>query len=141
MTTAYKFYYSDIQDKVNEYSKTIESKGGEPMAQFVNSILSVIKYKNGYKKFGVYWFAIKTVLSEHAKKDLGQYTVKWLEDEYKFAVDGMGYPKTMTPAMILVAGYTFAENEGYLSDGLQVPPIDEYDIDGTMWNIEDEDML
>lgn len=140
MTAAYKFYYSDIQDKVNEYSKGIEAKGKEPMAQFVNSILSIIKLKNGYKRFGVYWFAVKNVLRQNGY-DLGEYTVKWLEDEYAFAVDGAGFPKKMTPAMVLIAAYTFAENEGYLSEGLQVPPIDEYDIDGNMWNIEDEDMM
>lgn len=141
MTKDYKFEYAEIAAKVTEYSKQIEANGKEPMAQFADSILSIIKNKNGYMKFGVYWFAVKKVLKANTKKDLGEYSVQWLEDEYSFAVDGTGFPKSMTPAMILVAAYEFATNEGYLGGSISAMPIEDYEIDGVLWSIVDEDML
>lgn len=141
MTQAFKFFYSDIQIKVNEYSTQIEAKGNEPMAQFVRSILSIVANKNGYKKFGVYWFAIKDVLKQYSKLGLGYYSVDWLATEYALAQDAEGNSKKMTPMMILVAGYEFAINEGYLGGSISMPPPDEYDIDGNMWGVVDEDMI
>lgn len=157
---AFKFYYSDIQAKVDEYSAQIKAQGKEPLAQFLKSIVSILANKDGYKKFGVYWFAVKDILedshwfikdenrfpveythSPHIGVDFGGYTVDWLAGEYTEALDADGSPEEMTPMMILVAGYEFATNEGYIGGTISMPPPDEYYIAGCMWSIVDEDML
>lgn len=91
MTSAYKFYYDDIEEKVEQAAKQIGDK--KPLDVFVRSLLSIIKNRNGYLKFGVYWYAAKEVLKRHSKADLGDYSVEWLKNEYQFADDGMGTPK------------------------------------------------
>ena len=40
--------------------------------------------------------------------------------------------------MILMAAYTFAENEGYLG-GYVSMPVEDYEIDDMVWTVTDED--
>lgn len=139
MTQAYKFNFDEIRDLVERHAQALEAKGKEPLPTFIKSIESIVAQRGGYKKFGVYWFAMKAVLKNYGNKSLGQYSVKWLEDEYTLA-DDAGTPRTMTPAMVLVAGYEFAQTQGYLGAALNVQAQDEYTIDGVLWSVEDEDM-
>lgn len=103
--------------------------GDKPMlGTFVESIRKIVAIPGNYKRFGVYWWAVKRILKSN-RVDLGSEDCDWLRDEYTITTQKGAIDQEST----LLAAWIFAEDN-------TVAPETEFEIDGQVWIIDDPDM-
>ena len=126
MTDTYKILPSLMRERFDD---TLARLGNKPMlATFVESTRKIVAVPGNYRRFGPYWWTVKSVLKSNGV-DLGSADCDWLRGEYsiksqKGAVD---------PESTLLAAWIFAEDNTFA-------PEVEFEIDGKIWIIDDSDM-
>jgi hypothetical protein len=126
MTDAYKIQPAYMAERFNEISAQL---GDKPMlATFIESTRKIIAVPGSWRRFGVYWWALKTVLKNNGL-DLGSEDCTWLRDEYTVK----SHKGVVDPESTILAAWIFAEENTF-------NPETEFEIDGQAWIIEDADM-
>lgn len=130
MTQAYKIKSEHLSDKLIEYGALL---GDKPMLPtFVEQTAKIVrKSPEAYLRFGPYWFAVKRILKAHGH-DLGAFDVTWLANEYSIKSTNGVIDQEST----LLAAWEFAD---LMETTFHAP--NEWEIDGRMWSVEDEDRL
>lgn len=123
MTNQYKFDTKELQA---ELAALKQSHGDSAsLTMFVARTEALLRQdRQNYKRFGVYWWAVKAILLERGKLDAGDYASAWLAQEYTVNSD---------PELTLLAAWNFA-------DGNTFSPETEFEIDGKLWLIDDPEM-
>lgn len=111
------------------FEETLAKLSGKPMlATFVESTRKVVAVPGNYRRYGVYWWAVKAVLKAN-RVDLGNEDCDWLRDEYTVKTQQGATDQQST----LLAAWIFAEDNTF-------NPETEFEIDGQVWIVDDPDM-
>lgn len=126
MTDVFKIQPAYMRQRFDEVAAQL---GDKPMlGTFVESIRKIVAIPGNYKRFGVYWWAVKRILKSN-RVDLGSEDCDWLRDEYTITTQKGVIDQEST----LLAAWIFAEDN-------TVTPETEFEIDGQVWIIDDPDM-
>jgi hypothetical protein len=94
---------------------------------FVESTRKIVAVRGNYRRYGVYWWAVKRVLRDNGI-DVGTFDCDWLRDEYTIRTKS----GVVDPESTLLAAWIFAEDNTFA-------PETEFEIDGQLWVIDDPD--
>lgn len=126
MTTDYKIAPAFMARRFDE---VLAKLSGKPMLPtFVESTRKVVAVPGNYRRYGVYWWAVKAVLKAN-RIDLGDEDCDWLRDEYTVRTQQGATDQEST----LLAAWIFAEDNTF-------NPETEFEIDGQVWIVDDPDM-
>ncbi len=126
MTDVYKIQPAYMTER---FADAVARLGDKPMlATFVESTRSIIAKPGGYRRFGVYWWALKAVL-KGSGLDLGDEDCDWLRGEYTVKTQR----GAADPESTILAAWIFAEDNTF-------NPETEFEIDDQVWIIDDTDM-
>lgn len=126
MTNAYKILPILMRERFDD---AVARLGSKPMlATFVESTRKIVAIPGGYRRFGPYWWAVKSVLKSNGI-DLGLEDCDWLREEYS----AKSQKGTVDPESTLLAAWIFAEDNTFA-------PETEFEIDEQIWVIDDADM-
>lgn len=126
MTDVFKIQPAYMRQRFDEAAAQL---GDKPMlVTFVESTRKIVTIPGNYKRFGVYWWAVKRILKAN-RVDLGSEDCDWLRDEYTITTQKGAIDQEST----LLAAWIFAEDN-------TAAPETEFEIDGQVWIIDDPDM-
>lgn len=132
MTDDYKIRPAYLQKKMLKNTALLRKAGKPVLETYVTSTVNIINMSpKAYLRFGPYWFAVKRVLKD-CGHDYGLYELSWMADEYAIRLSTGETDRAST----LLAAWEFADgmDTAFIADS-------EYEIDGRMWSVEDDDML
>ncbi|PIQ55385.1 MAG: hypothetical protein COW02_03505 [Comamonadaceae bacterium CG12_big_fil_rev_8_21_14_0_65_59_15] len=111
------------------FSDVAAKLGDKPMlATFLESTRKIIAVPGNWRRYGVYWWALKAVLKMNGL-DLGGQDCTWLREEYT-----VKSPKgVIDQESTILAAWIFAEENTF-------SPEVEFEIDDQVWLIDDTDM-
>lgn len=126
MTDVYKIQPAYMAERFNDIAAQL---GDKPMlATFIESTRKIIAVPGNWRRFGVYWWALKSVLKNNGL-DLGNEDCTWLREEYT-----VKSPKgVIDQESTILAAWIFAEDNTF-------SPETEFEIDDQVWLIDDPDM-
>lgn len=126
MTDVYKIQPAYMAERFNDIAAQL---GDKPMlATFIESTRKIIAVPGNWRRFGVYWWALKSVLKNNGL-DLGNEDCTWLREEYTIKS-----PKgVIDQESTILAAWIFAEDNTF-------SPETEFEIDDQVWLIDDPDM-
>lgn len=126
MTDVYKIQPAYMAERFNDIAAKL---GDKPMLPtFIESTRKIIASPGQWRRYGVYWWALKAVLKNNGL-DLGNEDCTWLREEYT-----VKSPKgVVDPESTILAAWIFAEENTF-------NPEAEFEIDDQVWLIDDSDM-
>lgn len=126
MTDVYKIQPAYMAERFDD---AVAKLGERPMlATFVEQTRKIVAVPGNWRRFGVYWWALKAVLKNNGL-DLGTHDCQWLREEYTIkSLKGV-----IDQESTILAAWIFAEENTF-------NPETEFEIDDQVWLIDDPDM-